>query len=59
MDCFGIELVLRDKRPATICLRHDTVSHGLANVKLTAETDEIILEYFEVLFQFWIIFYHK
>jgi hypothetical protein len=50
MGWSGIELVLRNERPATICLTHGTVSHGPKNVKLTVETDEIILQYFEVLF---------
>ena len=52
----GIELVLHNERPTTICLRHGTVSLGLKNVKLAVETDEIILQYFEVLFYFLIHF---
>jgi hypothetical protein len=59
MGWSGIELVLRDERPATVCLRHDTVFHGLINVKLTVETVEIILQYFKVLFKFWILFHHS
>jgi hypothetical protein len=45
-----IELVLREERPATICIRHDTVSHGLIKVELTVETDGILLQYYEVFF---------
>lgn len=58
MGWSGIELVLHSERPATICLRHGTVSHGLKILKLTAvETDKITLQYFEVFFQFFFLLF--
>lgn len=50
MVWYGIDLVVHSEWPATIRLRHGTVSHGLKNVKFAVETDEIILQYSEVLF---------